>query len=232
MKTYVAVLLAMAAGLVLVGMAQDERDDPAEIRFETPAEGIGLRAFVDWLGRHLPGPITFAPPALDRTGDAAARVVIEKPVRLAAGDVLGFGQDVLAPFGLVLFELGPPERPLWLLESLEAPTVLKRRTIFVAPEDLGAHRLSPIPITTLLRLEHRALRDVLAEIERAVGADRVIAVAPINGLILQDKGTNVHAAVELIRRLDRSPPAAEPARDERLDRLEARIEALEQKAGR
>lgn len=231
-----AVLLAAAAS---AGYAFEED----EIVFSTGPEGMTLFEAANWIGRHVEGAVTFAPPALKVVRRPDARVRLTEPVRLTRERVLGFGQDLLAPFGLVLFNIGRPEQPLWLVENLGEPTVLVGRTVFVPADQVVRHRHERTPITTTVELLKAPVDRVQEEVREALkgtlppGAE-VIPVAATNGFILRGPGRNVHAWMQLIAQLDRTPaPAARPKSrpddetlkglEDRLRQLEARVQGLE-----
>lgn len=241
-------VVSLLLGLLLPGslpVAQSEAfacgDD--EIVFTAPAEGMSLFAAAAWIGEHVAGSVTFAPPALKIVRRPEARVLVLETVRLRREQVLGFGQDLLAPHGLVLFDIGRPEQPLWLVESMLEPTVLAGRTVFVAPQEVVRHRFERTPITTAVELDNAVLDRVGDEVLEAVKGSlppgaAVIPVQATNGFILRGPGRDVHAWMQLIERLDRTPAAqpaptgaAVPATRDRLEKrlreLEARVAELE-----
>jgi len=209
-----------------------------ELRFQTPADGIPLRDFITWAGRHLDGAVTFAPPAIEEIDSKKPRVIMEKARTLGRAELLGFAQDLLAPHGLVLFNLGRPDRPLWLVESLARPTVLAGRAAYVPPERIEERSHDRTPVTTVLKLKQVRFQDVQNEIVQALGkrgtwGESVIPVPAVNGFILKESGQNVHHMVQLIRRLDipSGTPAA-PVDQELADqvrKLEKRIQGLERR---
>jgi hypothetical protein len=208
------------------------------IRFQTDAEGIPLRDFVTWISRHLDGAVTFAPPTIEDLNAKKPRVIIEKAVSLHRSEIVGFAQDVLASHGLVLFNMGRQDRPLWLVESVARPTVLAGRTVYVAPERIEERRYDRTPVTTVVRLTRVRLDDVKKAIlqglgNRGVWGESLIPVPAVNGFILRESGRNVHGMAQLIRGLDvpsKTPaPANDPELAGRVEKLETRVLDLERR---
>ena len=104
---------------------------------------------------------------LSQGNDDEAVKWLEKTVELAPEQVLPFGQELLAPHGLILANIGSATRPLWLLESRAKPTVLRTRTLFVAPENVARHQDDHTPITTVIKLKHVRLAAVQNEMIEA-----------------------------------------------------------------
>lgn len=208
------------------------------IRFQTDAEGIPLRDFVTWISRHVEGAVTFAPPTIEDLNARKARVIVEKPVRLDRSEIVGFAQDLLAPHGLVLFNMGRQDRPLWLVESVAHPTVLAGRTVYVDPERVEERKHDRTPVTTVVRLKRVRLDDVKKEILQGLGnrgawGESLIPVPAVNGFILKESGRNVHSMAQLIHRLD-VPSEAPPARNDqglagRVGKLEKCVLDLERR---
>jgi hypothetical protein len=233
-------LLALALVAVFPVLAsRSARSDSDEVIFRTPPAGLSLFDTVQWIGAEIEGSVTFAPPALRIAKRPDARVVVSEPVKLARERVLGFGQDLLAAHGLVLFDVGRPGQPLWLVESTGEPTVLAGRAAFVSPDDLARYRWVRTPITTAVELRVAPLGRVRSEVLEAVAGNlpagaAVIPVPATNGFILRGPGRDVFAWNQLIARLDRTPPpGTEPPPSERdamrkrLENVERRLDALE-----
>ncbi len=239
MKTNGPILIALA--LILPLSLAFMQSGQEEIRFKTDARGMGLRDFITWVGEHIEGAITYASPALKVANSREGRVVVEKEVKLSPGEVLPFSQDILSGHGLVLLPLGSPGNPLWLVESLNEPTLLASRTVFVSEEEIEAHRFEHPPVVTMVSLKNVGLETIQAELEKSLGKTAqgkspLIPVPALNQFIIKASGRNAFHIVKMIRSLDRAPApgggGVESSLRERLKRLENRVNKLEALAER
>lgn len=221
---------AIAAGLALLAplwIALAPADD--DVEFQTEPGGMPIRAFMQWVSAHVDGAVSYAPAALALVDGAGATITVETPVRLPRARVVGFARSLLVAHDLTIVDAG---NRIWLAERLSQPTFAAGRFAFVEPDDLGAHRDSPLRIATVVRLAHVETAAVLEAVAAALppgldAAETVIPMPKLDSVVVRAPGRDAWAIAQLLRRLDAPTTDGQAALEKRIVALERKVGALE-----
>ncbi len=222
---------AIVAGLALLAPLWIALASPDDVELDTGRDGMRIRAFIQWVSSHVDGAISYAPAALALVEAADATITVESPVRLPRDRVIGFARALLIAHDLTLVDAGSG---IWLAERLTKPTLAAARFSFVESDALEAHRDSPLPISTVVRLAHVDPPAVLEAVAAALppgtaAAETVIPMPKLDTVVVRAPGRDAWAIARLLRGLDAPTTDGRAATERRLAALERKVQALERR---